>query len=121
MYKLTLGSINELKYSNTDTHGLFSGTIETDRVVLVDGDGKYLQVDGNFGTDLKNGLVRTYSSTLDSAETAYMIATTDATTTAAVFVYDGIMKLQINKNSQKLARGGHIMLNALKYRVRAEN
>ena len=33
MYKLTLGSINELKYSNTDTHGLFSGTIETDRVV----------------------------------------------------------------------------------------
>lgn len=94
MYKLTLGSINELKYSNTDAHGLFSGTIETDRVVLVDGDGKYLQVDGNFGTDLKNGLVRTYSATRDSAETTYMIATTDATTTAAVFIYDGIMKLQ---------------------------
>ena len=94
MYKLTLGSINELKYSDTDAHGLFSGTIETDRVVLVDGDGKYLQVDGNFGTDLKNGLVRTYSATRDSAETAYMIATTNATTTAAVFVYDGIMKLQ---------------------------
>lgn len=94
MYKLTLGSINELKYSNTDAHGLFSGTIETDRVVLVDGDGKYLQVDGNFGTGLKNGLVRTYSATRDSAETTYMIATTDATTTAAVFVYDGIMKLQ---------------------------
>ena len=94
MYKLTLGSINELKYSDTDAHGLFSGTIETDRVVLVDGDGKYLQVDGNFGTDLKNGLVRTYSATRDSAETAYMIATTNATDTAAVFIYDGIMKLQ---------------------------
>ena len=94
MYKLTLGSLNEIKYSNTDAHGLFSGTIETDRVVLVNGDGAYLQVDGNFGTELKNGLVRTYSATRDSAETAYMIATTSATDTAAVFIYDGIMKLQ---------------------------
>lgn len=99
MYKLTLGSINELKYSNTDAHGLFSGTIETDRVVLVDGDGKYLQTDGNFGTDLKNGLVRTWSATRDSAETTYLIATTDATSTAAVYVYDGIMKLQSDYSS----------------------
>lgn len=94
MYKLTLGSINELKYSNTDAYGLFFGTIETDRVVLVNGDGAYLQVDGNFGTSLKNGLVRTYSATRDSAEIAYMIATTNATNTAAVYVYDGIMALQ---------------------------
>lgn len=94
MYKLTLGSLNEIKYSDTDAHGLFSGTIETDRVVLVNEDGAYLQVDGNFGTELKNGLVRTYSATRDSAETAYMIATTNATGTAAVFIYDGIMKLQ---------------------------
>lgn len=94
MYKLTLGSINEIKYSDTDAHGLFSGTIETDRVVLVDSDGKYLQVDGNFGTDLKNGLVRTYSATRDEAEIEYMEATTDASDTAAVYVYDGIMALQ---------------------------
>lgn len=94
MYKLTLGSMNELKYSNTSTHGLFSGTIETDRVVLVNGDGEYLQVDGNFGTDLKNGLVRTYSAARDEAEVAYKVSTTDATTTAAVYVYDGIMALQ---------------------------
>lgn len=94
MYKLTIGSINDVKYSSTDAHGLFSGTIETDRVVLVDGDGKYLQTDGNFGTDLKNGLVRTWSATRDSAETAYLIATTSATATAAVYIYDGIMVLQ---------------------------
>jgi hypothetical protein len=94
MYKLTLGSINEIKYSKTDAHGLFSGTIETDRVVLVDGDGKYLQVDGNWGTELKNGLVRTWSATRDSAEIEYQIATTNATTTAAVYVYDGVMALQ---------------------------
>ena len=94
MYKLTIGSINDVKYSSSAEHGLFSGTIETDRVVLVDGDGKYLQTDGNFGTDLKNGLVRTWSATRDSAETAYLIATTSATATAAVYIYDGIMVLQ---------------------------
>lgn len=94
MYKLNVDSINEVKYSNTDAHGLFSGTIETDRVVLVDGDGKYLQTDGNFGTDLKNGLVRTWSATRDSAETAYLIATTSATTTAAVFCYADVIALQ---------------------------
>lgn len=94
MYKLNVDSINEVKYSNTDAHGLFSGTIETDRVVLVDGDGKYLQTDGNFGTDLKNGLVRTWSATRDEAETTYLIATTDATTTAAVFCYADVIKLQ---------------------------
>lgn len=94
MYKLTVDSINQVKYSNTDAHGLFSGTIETDRVVLVDGDGKYLQVDGNFGTDLKNGLVRTYSATYDSAETTYLIATTNATATAAVFCYADVIALQ---------------------------
>lgn len=101
MYKLTLGSLNEIKYSNTDAHGLFSGTIETDRVVLVDGDGKYLQTDGNFGTELKPGLVRTWSAlsmggdkTRDTAEINFLIATTDATTTAAVYIYDGIMALQ---------------------------
>ena len=94
MYKLNIDSINEVKYSNTDTHGLFSGTIETDRVVLVDGDGKYLQTDGNFGTDLKNGLVRTWSATRDSAETTYLIATTSATATAAVFCYADVIALK---------------------------
>ena len=94
MYKLNVDSINEVKYSNTDAHGLFSGTIETDRVVLVDGDGKYLQTDGNFGTDLKNGLVRTWSATRDEAETTYLIATTSATTTAAVFCYADVIALQ---------------------------
>lgn len=94
MYKLTLGSINEIKYSDTEAHGLFSGTIETDRVVLVDGDGKYLQTDGNWGTELKNGLVRTWSASRDEAEIEYLIATTDATATAAVYVYDGVMTLQ---------------------------
>lgn len=98
MYKLTLGSLNEIKYSNTDAHGLFSGTIETDRVVIVDGDGKYLQTDGNWGTNLKNGLVRTWSATRDSAEIDLLKAkyTTQSATTAAVYVYDGIMVLQSN-------------------------
>ena len=94
MYKLNIDHVNEVKYENTPQHGLFSGTIETDRVVLVDGDGKYLQVDGNFGTDLKNGLVRTYSATRDEAEIAYKVATTDATTYAAVYCYADIMVLQ---------------------------
>lgn len=94
MYKLNIDHVNEVKYENTPQHGLFSGTIETDRVVLVDGDGKYLQVDGNFGTDLKIGLVRTYSATRDEAEIAYKIATTDATTYAAVYCYADIMVLQ---------------------------
>lgn len=94
MYKLNIDHVNEVKYENTSQHGLFSGTIETDRVVLVDGDGKYLQVDGKFGTNLKNGLVRTYSATRDSAETAYKIATTNATTTAAVYCYADVIKLQ---------------------------
>lgn len=96
MYKLTLGSINEIKYSDTEAHGLFSGTIETDRVVIVDGDGKYLQVDGNWGTDLKNGLVRTWSATRDKAEVDLLKAkyTAKSATTAAVYVYDGIMVLQ---------------------------
>lgn len=94
MYKLNIDHLTDVKYENTPQHGLFSGTIETDRVVLVDGDGKYLQVDGNFGTDLKIGLVRTYSATRDSAETTYKIATTDATTTAAVYCYADVMVLQ---------------------------
>ena len=96
MYKLTLGSLNEIKYSNTDAHGLFSGTIETDRVVIVDGDGKYLQTDGNWGTSLKNGLVRTWSATRDSAEIDLLKAkyTAQSADTAAVYVYDGIMVLQ---------------------------
>lgn len=94
MYKLNIDHLTEVKYENTPQHGLFSGTIETDRVVLVDGDGKYLQTDGNFGTDLKNGLVRTWSATRDSAETTYLIATTDATATAAVFCYADVIKLQ---------------------------
>ena len=45
MYKLTLGSINQIK----STTG-YSGTIETDRVVIVDSDGKYLQT--RFGSHL---------------------------------------------------------------------
>lgn len=96
MYKLTLGSLNEIKYSDTDAHGLFSGTIETDRVVIVDGNGKYLQTDGNWGTDLKNGLVRTWSATRDKAEVDLLKAkyTAQSATTAAVYVYDGIMVLQ---------------------------
>lgn len=94
MYKLNIDHLTEVKYENTPQHGLFSGTIETDRVVLVDGDGKYLQVDGNFGTDLKIGLVRTWSATRDEAETTYLIATTSATTTAAVYCYADVIKLQ---------------------------
>lgn len=96
MYKLTLGSLNEIKYSDTDAHGLFSGTIETDRVVIVDSDGKYLQTDGNWGTDLKNGLVRTWSVTRDKAEIDLLKAkyASVSATTAAVYVYDGIMALQ---------------------------
>lgn len=94
MYKLNIDHLTEVKYENTPQHGLFSGTIETDRVVLVDGDGKYLQTDGNFGTDLKNGLVRTWSATRDSAETTYLIATTSATATAAVFCYADVIALK---------------------------
>lgn len=96
MYKLTIGSINDVKYSSSAEHGLFSGTIETDRVVIVDGDGKYLQTDGNWGTDLKNGLVRTWSATLDVAEINLLKAkyTSVSADTAAVYIYDGIMVLQ---------------------------
>lgn len=96
MYKLTLGSINDIKYSSSAEHGLFSGTIETDRVVIVDGDGKYLQTDGNWGTNLKNGLIRTWSATRDKAEVDLLKAkyTAKSATTAAVYVYDGIMALQ---------------------------
>ena len=96
MYKLTLGSVNEIKASNTDAHGVFSGTIETDRVVIVDSDGKYLQTDGNWGTELKNGLVRTWSATRDTAEIEMLASKYSAksATTAAVYVYDGIMVLQ---------------------------
>lgn len=96
MYKLTLGSVNEIKASNTEGHGVFSGTIETDRVVIVDSDGKYLQTDGNWGTELKNGLVRTWSATLDSAEIEFLADkyAAKSATTAAVYVYDGIMALQ---------------------------
>lgn len=96
MYKLTLGSINDIKYSSSAEHGLFSGTIETDRVVIVDSDGKYLQVDGNWGTELKNGLVRTWSATLDKAEVDLLKAkyTAKSADTTAVYVYDGIMALQ---------------------------
>lgn len=99
MYKLNVDSINLVKYSNTDAHGLFSGTIETDRVVLVNGDGEYLQTDGNFGTTLKIGLVRTWSASRDSAETTYMIAVTSATTTAAVYIYADVIKLQSDFSS----------------------
>lgn len=96
MYKLTLGSVNEIKASNTDAHGVFSGTIETDRVVIVDSDDKYLQTDGNWGTELKNGLVRTWSATRDTAEIEMLESKYSAksATTAAVYVYDGIMVLQ---------------------------
>lgn len=96
MYKLTLGSVNEIKASNTDAHGVFSGTIETDRVVIVDSDGKYLQTDGNWGTELKNGLVRTWSASRDTAEIEMLASKYSAksATTAAVYVYDGIMALQ---------------------------
>lgn len=96
MYKLTLGSVNEIKASNTEGHGVFSGTIETDRVVIVDSDGKYLQTDGNWGTELKNGLVRTWSATLDSAEIEFLADkyAAKSATTAAVYVYDGVMVLQ---------------------------
>lgn len=96
MYKLTLGSVNEIKASNTDAHGVFSGTIETDRVVIVDSDGKYLQTDGNWGTELKNGLVRTWSASRDTAEIEMLASRYSAksATTAAVYVYDGIMVLQ---------------------------
>ena len=94
MYKLNIDHVNEVKYENTPQHGLFSGTLATDRGVLVDANSKYLQGDGNWGTDLNNGLVRTWSATRDSAEIEYKIATTDATATAAVYCYADIMVLQ---------------------------
>lgn len=96
MYKLTLGSVNEIKASNTEAHGVFSGTIETDRVVIVDSDGKYLQTDGNWGTELKNGLVRTWSASRDTAEINLLKAkyTAKSADKAAVYVYDGVMALQ---------------------------
>lgn len=96
MYKLTLGSVNEIKASNTEAHGVFSGTIETDRVVIVDSDGKYLQTDGNWGTELKNGLVRTWSASRDTAEINLVKAkyTAKSADKAAVYVYDGVMALQ---------------------------
>lgn len=117
MYKLTLGSINDIKYSSSAEHGLFSGTIETDRVVIVDSDGKYLQTDGNWGTDLKNGLVRTWSNSLDSAETTLLCTkyASKSATTAAVYVYDGIMALQsdfasVDKFIEHLVDSGVIVI-----------
>ena len=91
MYKLTLDSINEIK----GTTG-YSGTIETDRVVIVDSDGKYLQTDGNWGTELKIGLVRTWSATRDTAETNLLKAkyTAKSANTAAVYVWADVMVLQ---------------------------
>lgn len=91
MYKLTLGSVKEIKPGSGA-----SGTIETGRVVIVDGDGKYLQVDGNWGTELKNGLVRTYDATLDAAEIAMIEAkyTSASATHAAVYLFADMMVLQ---------------------------
>lgn len=99
MYKLTLDSINQIK----STTG-YSGTIETDRVAIVDGDGKFLQVDGNWGSELKNGLTCTYSATLDVATTDMLKAkyTSKSADTAAVYVYDGIMALQADYDSVDL-------------------
>lgn len=117
MYKLTLGSINDIKYSSSAEHGLFSGTIETDRVVIVDSDGKYLQTDGNWGTDLKNGLVRTWSATLDKAEVDLLKVkyTAKSADTTAVYVYDGIMVLQsdfasVDKFIEHLVDSGVIVI-----------
>jgi len=91
MYKLTLGSINQIK----STTG-YSGTIETDRVVIVDSDGKYLQTDGNWGTELKVGLVRTWSATRDTAEINLLKAkyTAKSADTAAVYIWADVMVLQ---------------------------
>lgn len=91
MYKLTLDSINEIK----STTG-YSGTIETDRVVIVDSDGKYLQTDGNWGTELKIGLVRTWSATRDTAEIDLLKAkyTAKSADKAAVYVWADVMVLQ---------------------------
>lgn len=91
MYKLTLDSINEIK----STTG-YSGTIETDRVVIVDSDGKYLQTDGNWGTELKIGLVRTWSASRDTAEINLLKAkyTAKSADKAAVYVWADVMVLQ---------------------------
>lgn len=91
MYKLTLDSINEIK----GTTG-YSGTIETDRVVIVDSDGKYLQTDGNWGTELKIGLVRTWSASRDTAEINLIKAkyTAKSADKAAVYVWADVMVLQ---------------------------
>ena len=91
MYKLTLGSINQIK----STTG-YSGTIETDRVVIVDSDGKYLQTDGNWGTELKVGLVRTWSAARDTAEIDLLKAkyTAKSADKAAVYIWADIMVLQ---------------------------
>lgn len=112
MYKLTLGSINQIKSATG-----YSGTIETDRVVIVDGNGKYLQVDGNWGTTLKNGLVRTWSASRDKAEVDLLKAkyTAKSADTAAVYVWDGKMVLQsayasVDAFIESLVDGGEIII-----------
>lgn len=114
MYKLTLGTINYIKASTG-----YSGTIETDRVVIVNGSGNYLQVDGNWGSNLVNGLVRTYSATLDKVTTDLLKAkyTSVSATTAAVYVWDGKMVLQSDYDSvdafiESLVDGGEIVIQS---------
>lgn len=95
MYKLTLGSINELKASSSAQHGVFSGTIETDRVALV-GDNGYLQVDGNFGDKVVAGLTRTFSKTLDASAIYFICEQMESENlnTADLYAWDGELYLQ---------------------------
>lgn len=95
MYKLTLGSINELKASSSAQHGVFSGTIETDRVALV-GDNGYLQVDGNFGSKVIAGLTRTFSKTLDESAIYFICEQMESENlnTADLYAWDGELYLK---------------------------
>lgn len=105
MYKLTLGSENEIKYSNTAQHGLFSGTIETDRVVLVEDDGFPLDGNGAVAIEDASGVeyglswgkchIPTYRATDESTIsflTAVWLEKFDwVVTTVPVFIYADIM------------------------------
>lgn len=66
------------------------GTIETDRVVLKNDTEKYLQVDGNFGAELQNGLTKTFSRKYDLAAIDFTKAKyNEDFEVVPVFVWDG--------------------------------
>lgn len=92
------------------------GTIETDRVVLKNDAEKYLQVDGNFGTELQNGLTKTFSREYDVAAIDFIKAKYDEDfEVVPVFVWDGQMIEQeefdsVEAFAQSLVDDGSIIL-----------